>query len=40
MAGGRPRDAGRTVATAIRMVRDRTRGPVPRLEFIEPAVRR
>lgn len=30
----------RTVATAIRMVRDRTRGPVPRLEFIEPAVRR
>ena len=29
-----------TVATAIRMVRDRTRGPVPRLEFIEPAVRR
>lgn len=30
----------RTVSTAIRMVRDRTRGPVPRLEFIEPAVRR
>jgi len=30
----------RTVAMAIRMVRDRTRGPVPRLEFVEPAVRR
>lgn len=30
----------RTVATAIRMACDRTRGPVPRLEFIEPAVRR
>lgn len=30
----------RTVAAAIRMVRDRTRGPVPRLEFVEPAVRR
>lgn len=30
----------RTVTAAIRMVRDRTRGPVPRLEFVEPAVRR